>query len=197
MTPTAVRLGSLAPGSDEALRATLTRSLTRALPGSGADSPWRVEPVANRTAAAGKEFFMLTISAYSFQAIALMHFSANDELAAWTTATVAGGKDAFSREKLYDYLGEVGNIYCGYIKRDFNKTYPYLGMSTPNRLQRESLDSFGVFPFAFEAHVRATRAASPVFGASLYVCAYGDVDFKHLKEETRSDASSSSALELF
>jgi hypothetical protein len=187
-------LTSVDVGSAEALRAALLRALQRALPQT-ADG-WSVTLAPDSRSVADREVFMFTIAAHTFRAIALLHFRMSDAISEWVARALHLPRDQVSRDKAYDYLGEVGNNYCGEIKREVHKAYPYLGMSTPNRLRSESLNCLAEHRFAFQAHAMARAGNALQLGASFYVCAYADVDFHQVREEPVAQTASST-LELF
>jgi hypothetical protein len=187
---------SLDAGSSEALRAVLARALERALPHGVGAASWNVGAVAERDQVADAEFFMFTIAAHAFRALVLLHFRLDAAMADWIRRALNLSREGADRERLYDYMGEVGNGFCGEVKREMHKAYPYLGMSTPHHLHPKSLATLAEHRFAFEGHAQAHHHEGLRIGASLYVCAYADVDFRAVRAEPQAEAATST-LEMF
>lgn len=146
---------------------------------------------------------VLTISSFKFKIMCLLHLTldaANRAFVAEATATRAEELD----EAAYtDYLMEMSNSFCGNFKRHLQGSCPPLGMSTPNFLDRGSLD-FDNIKLSHTVHVKAQTAFGEpsLFGASALVIVRNDGDFtlQHYHEnvsEIDSAAESSGELELF
>ena len=83
-----------------------------------------------------------------------------------------------SEDTFYDYLGEMGNQFCGAFKRELGKVLPHLGMSTPNRLSNESLCHLKGLDCGHEVHVKVSTPDEITVYASLYVSTYGKDEFR-------------------
>jgi hypothetical protein len=187
----------LSAESQAAVRASFQGCLQRVLPG-GANAPaWSVAAVPGREAVADREFVMLTISAYSFRVIVLLHFTLNEAIYRLAADLLKTPREKVEESRARDCLNELGNNFCGELKRELSRVSPHLGMSTPNRLGRANLAYVGDLCSVFDAHVRALHQDQPVVAASLYVCTYGEVDFRPLKHEPDAESESASTLELF
>ncbi len=180
-----------------ALRVVLQRSLQRVLPGGKASAQWTMAPLPDRNAITEKEFVMLTISAYTFRVIVLMHYALNETVQQLAADILKTPPDKLAPERVLDCLNELGNGLCGDLKRELGQISAHLGMSTPNRLHRNNLAYISELAVNAETHVRVLRDGQPVLAASLYACTYGTVDFRLLLKEQAAEATEASALELF
>ena len=93
-----------------------------------------------------------------------------------------------------DVIGEVGNIFCGALNRDLSHHFPYLGMSTPNVLERECIDYLDELDASYIRHFRVVVNDGVTFHASLCVCDFADIDFQ---VDTSAVEESHGELELF
>lgn len=137
---------------------------------------------------------LLTVSSYLFRAITMITFTLNaatrHHLAAIHRAPVEGMGEA----DFLDVIGEVGNIFCGAINRDLSRHFPYLGMSTPNVLERQCIDHLDELDASFIRHFRVVVNDGVTFHASLCVCDFADIDFQ---VDTTVVEESHGELELF
>ena len=105
------------------------------------------------------------------------------------------GVDAGHLGQLVDgKVGEVGYIFCGAINRDLSHHFPYLGMSTPNVLERQCIDYLDELDASFIRHFRVVINDGVTFHASLCVCDFADIDFQ---VDTTVVEESHGELELF
>ena len=124
------------------------------------------------------QFIMLTIVSYSFRAILLIHFKFSSDIKDYVK------KASFSDENpdddaCYDYLSELGNEFCGAIKRELGKHYSHLGMSTPNTLPNTTLNFLSSLDPTYETHSNVFISSDDIdFGYSLMVSSYEDMDFQ-------------------
>ncbi len=193
----AARTVVIGPESQGALRAALLRSIQRLVP-SNSTGNWDVTPLADRNGIVEPEFIMLTISAYTFRANVMLHFVMNGKVHETVSELLKAPIEKLTPERVLDCLGEFGNTLCGELKRQLGQANPHshLGMSTPNRLARASLDYLGDQNASFETHARATRDGQAAFSFSFYLCTYGEVDFRPLRIEQDPAELGMSALEL-
>lgn len=192
MTPT----GSAIPESAKSTLATmLNRCLEECLRSDGYAS-WTLQPVESTDEITAEEFNMLTISSYDFRMFVLLHSSRSAPALRYAADALQLSQDQITPSRYYDFLGELGNRFCGAFKRDLGASFPYTGMSTPNRLLRESLKHLKNITHACDMHVRARADDATCFYASLYVSSYSAAEFRidlpKLEEHTESGE-----LELF
>lgn len=184
------------PYAKNSLNTLLTLSLQETL-NTAADSAWGIKSMDTLESVMQKEFIMLTISSYEFRVCILLHFT-KDKL---TTEYVAGAmqtpSDKLEDTRYYDYLGELGNTFCGAFKRELAKYFPHLGMSTPNRLAGTSLKFMQEAAFDYDTHLKASTNDNTAFYSSLYISANKDFDFRVETNKQDETDEEKGALELF
>lgn len=142
-----------------------------------------------------KELYLLTVSSYHFRVFVILHFSKNTDTLRYVADALKTAPDKLADVKYYDYLGEIGNSFCGQFKRELGKIFPYLGMSTPNRMVGESLTHLSLWNYEHQSHWRARFADKLVFYGSMYISSTEDIDFKY--EANLADDVETGALEMF
>jgi len=116
------------------------------------------------------EFYLLTISSQAFRVLTLIHLNNNEATKAYVAHKLNCTNDAVSDERLYDYIGELGNTLCGSLKRSINQFVPSLGMSTPNRLENGSIKYMMSQKPSLEAYSQIEVNGQTLFECSVYVC---------------------------
>ncbi len=145
-----------------------------------------------------QQVYMLTVSSYTFRIIVLLQFTDNAATRAYVAHALKIERDKLDESRYYDYLGEMGNTFCGAFKREVGKYYPHTGMSTPNKLAGQSLRYLTQIATDFHTHVKASEEIDKArFIGSLYISAFGDVDFKVEKGKKVEEPVETGALELF
>ena len=145
----------------------------------------------------GEEFFLLTVSSQLFRLFVILHFTRNEVSEGFVAKALNVGSNAITEENFYDYLGEVGNAFCGSIKRNLNKTVPHLGMSTPNRLGKDCLPYLSTFKIDDEMHAIAEFQGQTLFHASAYLSADEELHYQVQAQAVEEDEPDSGELELF
>jgi len=143
------------------------------------------------------EFFVLTMSSQLFRVFILMHFTKSPQTEAFVADVLKINSSSVDDEKFYDYLGEVGNAFCGSVKRDVGKIVPSLGMSTPNRLNKDCLKYMEQLHSDFEFHAVAEYDDAPLFHASIYLSADEELNFNVNTSQSDDDDIDSGELEFF
>jgi len=143
-----------------------------------------------------KELFMLTISSYNFRMFLILHFSQNYKTSSFIARLLKVESDKLNSKRFYDYLGELGNGFCGIYKRELGKYFPFLGMSTPNLLSSEVINHLSIFDYEYESHCLATINDEIEIYGSVYVSSYDDIDFKYITNSLDEDVKTSE-LEFF
>ena len=143
------------------------------------------------------ECFILTVSSQLFRVFVLLHFTKGPRTEALAAEALKVGANAIDSDKFYDYLGEVGNAFCGTIKRELTKTVPSLGMSTPNRLSRDCLKYFDALKIDYETHSVANYDDEPLFYASVYLSADDEINYTINHTSANEDEVDSGELEFF
>lgn len=143
------------------------------------------------------EFFLLTVSSQLFRQFILIHFSRDQITENFVSEAMSLGTNALTEDAFYDFLGEVGNAFCGYLKRELNKTVPHLGMSTPNRLSKECLPYMQAIKPDYTQHAVAEYQGQAVFYASTYLSADQDLPYQVNTQSSQEEETDSGELEFF
>lgn len=143
------------------------------------------------------EFFVLTMSSQLFRIFILIHFTKSSQTEAFVADVLKINNNNVDDDKFYDYLGEVGNAFCGSVKRDIGKIVPSLGMSTPNRLNKDCLKYIDLLHTDCEYHAVAEYDDNPLFYASIYLSADEELNFNVNVSQPNDDDVDSGELELF
>ncbi|MDX9843015.1 MAG: hypothetical protein RBT42_04600 [Aquabacterium sp.] len=137
---------------------------------------------------------LLTVSSYLFRAITMISFTLDAATRSHLAAIHRAPAESMVEADYLDVIGEVGNIFCGAINRDLSHHFPYLGMSTPNVLERQCIDYLDELDASFIRHFRVVVNDGVTFHASLCVCDFADIDFQ---VDTTVVEESHGELELF
>jgi len=162
-----------------------------------AHSTWQIQSITEPDQFKTQRFVMLTVSSYDFRLLVLLHFSENAASIKYVADRLKLAAADLPMPHYYDYLSEIGNNFCGAIKREMCQFYPHLGMSTPNHLGRASLVHAKSWPVEHESHVKAYTTDGFEFFGSLYVSAFGDLDFDLQMSVKQEESVEMGALELF
>lgn len=163
----------------------------------GTDSSlWQFKEKSNLNQLNAQEFYVLTMSSQLFRIVVLFHFTRRAESEAFVGDVLKVNANNMNEDKFYDYLGEVGNAFLGSIKRDIGKLVPSLGMSTPNRLNKDCLKYMTTLNTNFESHAIAEFNGQELFYSSIYLVADQDLDIEVNKTQLE-DETDSGELEMF
>ncbi|KZY62936.1 hypothetical protein A3742_07485 [Oleiphilus sp. HI0071] len=124
-----------------------------------------------------KEFVLLTISSPLFRVLTVIHLNNDDATKAFVANKLNTTADTLTDERFYDFVGEVGNTFCGAIKRSLNNFIPSLGMSTPNRLESGSMKYMLSQKPSFESFKHIEINGQTLFECGIYVCNDTELDF--------------------
>jgi len=173
----------------------LMQCLTESLK-TNSDPDWKLQAIDTLDEVNEAEFFMLTLSSFTFKSFVLLHFTRNESTMKYVENALQITNEVPDESKFYDFLGEIGNGFCGGLKRELGNYLPNLGMSTPNRLTKQSLTHITALDCDFETHFSASSEGSILFYGSLYVRSYNDMDFRIQHESIGNDVESGE-LEFF
>lgn len=193
MTPSPT---TLPQGSKEALAGLLSSCLEESLK-TEAYTSWTMKTLQNSDQVIATEFTLLTISSYDFRIFILLHSSCNGDALRYASDALHISQDQLTTTRFYDFVGELGNRFCGAFKRDLGYCFPHLGMSTPNRMNNASLKHLKSLSFANDIHVCAKAADGATFYASLLVSIYGTREFRLDKLPKACDQVETGMMELF
>ena len=121
------------------IKRTFRSSYEEAIIAGSDGSGWHIKEKSSLKDIDESEFFVLTMSSQLFRIFILMHFSKQGPTEQYVCDVLKINPSNLDDEKFYDYLGEVGNSFLGSVKRDIGRYVPSLGMSTPNRLNKNCL----------------------------------------------------------
>lgn len=158
---------------------------------------WVFQTLTDSEQVAAPEFTMLTISSYDFRLFVLLHSSCDEPTMRYAADALQMPLEQLTTARYYDFLGELGNRFCGTFKRDLGNCYRHMGMSTPNRLRSGSLKHLKSLSFAHDIHVSARTSEEPIFYASVYVSVYGSREFRLDNLVKAEEPAEVGALELF
>ena len=159
-------------------------------------SRWSIKERSTLDSMNEAEFYVLTMSSQLFRIFVLFHFSKKAETESYVSEVLKINSTNLDDDKFYDYLGEVGNAFLGAIKRDIGRAVPSLGMSTPNRLDKECLKYMTSLNTNFESHAIAELDDQPFFYASVYLVADEDLNIP-IERVSAEDTMDSGELEMF
>lgn len=174
----------------------MTRSLEEALRNE-AHPTWKIKASIKANDIPAPHGIMLTISSYGFRLIVVLYFSGSKASMRYVADTLRLGSGELAKSRYDDYISEIGNNLCGVVKRELSAFFPHLGMSTPNRLDKDSLRHVRAWPIDHEAHAKAQNEDGAEFYGSIFVSAFGDLDFDPQGETAGAEQVDSGALELF
>jgi hypothetical protein len=179
------------------LNTVLVVSLESALAARMSSSAWHVEPLLDVEHIQQNEFVLLTVSSFHFRILVLLHFSAMSTALNYVADALRQAPESVTTEGCYDYLAELGNQFCGEVKRIVGMQYPHIGMSTPMRLSNTSLPFVHNLKTCVATHVRAICDDKDIFAASIYLCTDDGFGFQIDSKLAKSNQAQASALELF
>lgn len=137
---------------------------------------------------------LLTVSSYLFRAVTFVSFTLDRQTKQHLAAINRANPESMSLSDYLDVVREVGNIFCGTLNRDLSHYFPYIGMSTPNVLERQCVDHLDELGASFIRHVHAVVNDAVHFHATLCVCDFADLDFR---VDTTVQEENHGELELF
>lgn len=129
------------------------------------------------------ELTLITLASYKFRVLATIHFS-NDALTQCfthglaDTMTAAGQDYRIPDAQFYDTIGEMANEISGSVKREFEAVFPYLGMSTPNRLPHQGFELMMQEKYQAQSHTQVIFNERCVLGLSLLFAQAEELDFE-------------------
>jgi len=178
------------------VKRTFRSSYEDALVAGSDPSRWHIREKSTLDGIDEDEFFVLTMSSQLFRIFILLHFSIKPETEQFVCDVMKINTNNMDKDKFYDYLGEVGNAFLGSVKRDIGKAVPSLGMSTPNRLNKECLKYMKSLNTNFEAHAVAEYDDQPLFYSSVYLVADEELNIE-INKNLIIDEVDSGELEMF
>lgn len=134
-----------------------------------------------------KSMVVLTIASYTFRLLVIFHVS--PERAVRDYFMAADDESDFS-----EAFGEIANMCCGAMNRDFGNYFLHTGMSTPFFLDGKCVSYLSELrPDFISQHTIVINGALTLH-ATLCLCAYADIDF-HVVHGTHAETTGE--LEMF
>ncbi len=165
---------------------------------SSADGPCVIEPIAEIGAKVKeKKLVILTVSSYLFRLMAMIYFrndAATRAFFARTGGVASSDADGAvatvetSEQEFFDRVAEAGNMICGSFNRELGKSFPHVGMSTPNIIDKDCMRYVDLLGCGVQRHYKLSLPGDLTMYASLCVSDYGLVDF-HAEAPAEEDAS--------
>ena len=167
----------ISPSAREAFEFFTKQALKGALPASS-DERCEVSVIEDISRIRGQRIVLLTVSSYLFRAMTMVYFTLDANLKQHLAAINRRPVEELSEAEFRDVLGEVGNIFCGALNRDLAQHFPYLGMSTPNFLDRHCVDYIDELGASFVRHFEVVVNDALTLHATLAVSEFADLDFR-------------------
>ena len=146
-----------------------------------------IAPLTPAQAVETPQMLVLTLASYVFRLLTIFHF--NDDGAT---------RDYFTRgapgRDFGEVVGEIGNLCCGAMNREFGEHFIHTGMSTPTLLSGACLPFLDELKPAHLARHRIVINDALVLHATLCLCAYAPIDFR---VDAHAEAPATGELELF
>lgn len=140
------------------------------------------------------ELVVLTISSYLFRVMTFFYVKPNKATRAHFARKTNSPTGDMEKGDFYDAFCEYGNICCGAVNRDLGNYFPHVGMSTPNKLDKQCVRYLDTLGYGYIQHFKITINQSVTFYSSLCVCGYADIDFAL---QAKEDDVSTGELEMF
>ena len=157
---------------------------------------WSIKTLSDLNAIKEKEIYVLTISSYFFRVVLVLHFTNNAKTKSYVANALKVAPENMEQNRYYDFLGEIGNAFCGVYKRELGHYFPHLGMSTPNLLVSDTIQHLQEWSHEHEGFFEAKADDDTKFSASIFVSSYADVNFKYSSKSIDEDVETG-ALEFF
>ena len=136
---------------------------------------------------------LLTVSAYQFRLVMLIHFSPDVRTYAHFAAVNKLVPTEMGEKAFVDAICECANMCCGNLNRDLARAFKHVGMSTPNIIDRRCVDYLDKLGESYQQHFAVQQIDGPSFGVSVCVNAFEPIDFSFEVAE----AEETGELEMF
>lgn len=137
---------------------------------------------------------VLTISSYLFRLMVFIHFASDEPTRAHMAKLSNTSVNDMNERVFMDAICERANMFCGALSRDLALSFPHIGMSTPNIVDRRCVSHLHLLNLAHVRHFKVDVNNSASFHVTLCVNDYDKLDF--LVDKSAVDVDSG-ALEMF
>jgi CheY-specific phosphatase CheX len=140
---------------------------------------------------------MFTISGLEFRALVMLHYSAGKKALHFLNLFEGDERTAKQESNFESFYTEIGNQFCGEIKRNLYKQFDHLGMSTPSLLSPTTslLDIENPLLVA-KCHQSYEVDSHFALGGSIYVFSNQSLEFSFDNAST-TEVISTGELEFF
>lgn len=158
---------------------------------------WDIQPLTDSKRIAGEEAYVLTVSSHLFRIFTVLHFNFDEHMEAFVNEALGQQRNGpLTKDKCYDYIAEVGNIFCGALKRELQQAVAALGMSTPNLLNHACIKYISSLKLDCQGHAVTNLDGHALFYASYYLSAYGELNYTKVIQQ-KEVVAEVGELELF
>ncbi|MBS1187605.1 MAG: hypothetical protein H6R04_1623 [Burkholderiaceae bacterium] len=150
--------------------------------------------LADQSAIDEKKIVILTIASLLFRATVMIYFTPDERAKMFFSRISRVPTDEMTEQGLFDAVAEYGNMCCGTLNRNLGQFFQYVGMSTPNFIDRRSSSFLEAQNYGYTAHFQVDAGDDYRFYISLGVCNYAPLDFQ---VQAQAEDTSTGELELF
>jgi len=137
---------------------------------------------------------VLTISSYLFRLMVFIHFAADDPSRLHLAKLSKISVEDMTEQVFIDAICERANMFCGALSRDLALSFPHVGMSTPNMVDRRCASHLHLLNPAHVRHFKVDVNNAASFRVTLCVNDYDHLDF--LVDKTAAEVDGGE-LEMF
>ena len=172
-------------GLEQAASATLSEYST--------GGSWSMEAVGEDLITDLHKCMILCLCSVKMRIFVTVHFTGDIDTKQFVADLVKGADQKDQAELFYDFFKELCNVYAGHLKRSLSDEFPEIAFSTPDCIDRQSVEHFGYLNYKLGMSQRATAPSGLKLGFGIYVCPIAEIDFSI----TMADNSDAGELELF
>lgn len=121
---------------------------------------------------------LLTVASYVFRLSVLVYFSHDEPTKAHFANMTHVDPAKMTEQDFLDAIQECSNMCCGTLNRELVHTFPHVGMSTPNIIERECVSYLQSLPGGHLQHFRVINNIGQNFYFAICVRDFADIDFE-------------------
>ena len=137
---------------------------------------------------------VLTISSYLFRLMVFIHFSVDDATREHLARLSKTSVNDMNEQVFMDAICERANMFCGSLSHDLSRSFPHIGMSTPNIVDRQCASHLDLLNLAHIRHFKVGVNDTAFFHVTLCVSDFEKLDF--VVDRSTEDVSGGE-LEMF
>jgi CheY-specific phosphatase CheX len=140
---------------------------------------------------------MLTVSGLQFRVLVLLHYPVGKSALHFLNLFNTDERNSKTDADIEPYYTEMGNQFCGEIKRHLYKQFYHLGMSTPSLMSRSTiLTDIKNTHLLVDCHQFYLANNQIALGGSIYVFSNQKIEFE-FDNASLNEVVSSGELEFF